>query len=208
MTAVQPMRRSFVDRSRLEDTDGDLPGNSDLILTDFSLSPRWGLKGHGTMRWLEEAGARVPNDNNTSLAQQDGAIVARLSPGEALVLASPHKACGLGVRIKALPLEGHGACYPAPRQDSHACFRVEGPRSAEMFAKLCGVDLAPDSFVNGRVAQTSLARLSAIIIRHDVDDQLAYYVLCESASAEYLWDCLLDAMAEFKRPTAIAMKGF
>jgi sarcosine oxidase, subunit gamma len=198
MTAVRPMRRSFVNRSRLEGAHADLPGEADLILTDFSLLPRWGLKGRDTMRWLEQAGARVPNDDNTSLVQQDGAIVARLSPGESLVLASAHGTCALGATIEAIPLEGQGGCYPAPRQDSHACFRVQGPRSAEMFAKLCGVDLSPARFANGSIAQTSLARLSAIILRHDPDDRLAYYVLCESASAEYLWDCLLDAMAEFK----------
>jgi sarcosine oxidase, subunit gamma len=198
VTAVPPMRRSFVDRSRSPNTHAGLPSEADLILTDFSLLPRWGLKGRDTMRWLEQAGARVPNHNNTSLIQQDGALVARLSPGEALVLAGAQGACALGLNVEAIPVDGQGACYPAPRQDSHACFRVQGPRAAQMFAKLCGVDLAPDSFANGAVAQTSLARLSAIIIRHDVSDQLAYYVLCESASAEYLWDCLLDAMAEFK----------
>jgi sarcosine oxidase, subunit gamma len=192
------MRGSFVDRSRLANTQADVRGEADLILTDFSLLPRWGLKGRDTMRWLEQTGAHVPNDNNTSLVQQDGALVARLSPSEALVLASANGVSALGPNIKAIPLDGEGACYPAPRQDSHACFRVQGPRAAEMFAKLCGIDLAPDSFADGAVAQTSVARLSAIIIRHDVGDQLAYYILCDSASAEYLWDCVLDAMAEFK----------
>ena len=66
-----------------------------------------------------------------------------------------------------------------------------------MFAKLCGVDLAVQSFPNGSVAQTSVARLSAIVIRHDIGNAVAFSILADSASAEYLWDCLIDAMDEF-----------
>src|SRR5262249_50805091 len=64
--------------------------------------------------------------------------------------------------------------------------------------KLCGVDLSPDRFADGAIAQTSVARLSAIVIRHDVADMLAFFLLAETASAEYLWDCLDDAMKEFE----------
>jgi sarcosine oxidase subunit gamma len=49
----------------------------------------------------------------------------------------------------------------------------------------------------GQVAQTSVARVTAIIIRRDVESSLAFHVLADSASAYYLWDFLLDAMNEF-----------
>jgi sarcosine oxidase subunit gamma len=65
-----------------------------------------------------------------------------------------------------------------------------------MFANLCGVDLAPDRFANGRLAQTFVAQMPSIVIRNDRPQGLAYSILTESSSAEYLWDCLLDAMAE------------
>jgi sarcosine oxidase, subunit gamma len=66
-----------------------------------------------------------------------------------------------------------------------------------MFAKLCAIDLAADQFADGSVAQTSIARLTAIVIRHDIARTVSFSVLAESASAEYLWVCLADAMAEF-----------
>ena len=66
-----------------------------------------------------------------------------------------------------------------------------------MFAKLCGVDLAAARFANGSIAQTSLARLSAILVRDDIAGQITFSVFADSASAEFLWDCLLDAMTEF-----------
>ena len=47
------------------------------------------------------------------------------------------------------------------------------------------------------IAQTFLARLGVIIIRYDLNALTNYLVLVESASAEYCWDCLVDAMQEF-----------
>ena len=74
-----------------------------------------------------------------------------------------------------------------------------------MFAKICGVDLRPGKFDDLAIAQTSIARISAIAIRDDRGGQPAYHLLCDSASANYFWDCLLDAMAEFDgRPVGLA----
>jgi sarcosine oxidase subunit gamma len=87
--------------------------------------------------------------------------------------------------------------YPMPRAESHAWFIVAGERAPAMFAKLCGVDLRPHRFALGSIAQTSLAKMSAIVIRADLGDAPAFHVLADSASAEYLWGCLVDAMAEF-----------
>ena len=81
--------------------------------------------------------------------------------------------------------------------DSHAWFLLTGADSPAMFAKLCGVDVRPDKFAVGRIAQTSIARLNGIIIRDDKGGLPAYHLLADSASAEYLWGCLRDAMAEF-----------
>ncbi len=87
--------------------------------------------------------------------------------------------------------------YPVPRQDSHAWFLVTGGHAAAMFAKLCAVDLRPAKFAVGRIAQTMLAEVSAIVVRDDRGGVPAYHLLADSAAAEYLWDCLLDAMTEF-----------
>ena len=170
---------------------------TDLNLVDLSVLPRWGLKGREALVWLEQLGVQMPAADNLAIVQRDGSLVARLSPGEALVLAPFRGECTLANKIDSLPADGSGACYPAPRRDSHCWFAVTGQRAPNMFAKLCAVDLSQDRFSNGRVAQTSVARLSAIVIRHDLHGSLAFSILADSASAEYLWDCLLDAMTEF-----------
>ena len=66
-----------------------------------------------------------------------------------------------------------------------------------LFLKICAVDLRPHKFADLSIAQTSVARLSAIVIRDDRGGTLGYHLLADSASAAYLWDCLIDAMAEF-----------
>jgi sarcosine oxidase subunit gamma len=39
--------------------------------------------------------------------------------------------------------------------------------------------------------------MSAIIIRADLGTTLAYHLLADIASAEYLWTCIEDATVEF-----------
>jgi sarcosine oxidase subunit gamma len=76
-------------------------------------------------------------------------------------------------------------------------FHFVGALGPECLAKVCGVDLRLHRFADLTVAQTSLARLSTVIVRDDRSGGPAFHILADSASALYLWDCLIDAMAEF-----------
>ncbi len=174
------------------------PGGGALWLLDLSVRQRWGIKGRGAFAWLAARGAVVPDADHRAKRDPDGTLVARLSPAEALILGPMGGGrCELGAAVEKLPAAGAGACYPVPRRDSHAWFLLCGHRAPEMFAKLCGVDLSPGSFPDGGLAQTSVARLSAVVIRDDLPHAVAFHLLADSASADYLWDCVLDAMAEF-----------
>ena len=198
MNVSSNQRRSFIQRRMTDVAPAASHGVAGLKLADLSLAPRWGVKGRETFAWLAGQGANVPARDNSAEWQRDGALIARLSPGEALVLASlPGGQSALQAAVEALPPEGLGACYPVPRWDSHCWFAVAGADGPRMFAKLCGIDLAAESFPDGSVAQTSVARLSAMVIRHDIGSAVAFSLLADSASAEYLWDCLIDAMGEF-----------
>jgi sarcosine oxidase, subunit gamma len=206
MNPLTSARRSFVYRrlsasTQLKDADlAPRPAASgpQLKLVDLSVLPRWGMKGRGAFAWLKTQGAITPRGDNRAEPQDDGSLIARLSPGEALILSSvPDGRSSLALAIETIPPEGRGSCYPVPRRDSHCWFIVMGHDAPRMFAKLCGVDLAADQFTNGSIAQTSVARLSSIVIRHDIVEAVSFSILAESASAEYLLDCLIDAMSEF-----------
>jgi sarcosine oxidase subunit gamma len=182
---------SLAERARPADS------GSRLKLVDLSVVPRWGLKGRDASSWLVSRGATMPRADNRAEPQRDGTLLARLSPGEVLILSPVQGKSDLCDAIEHLPAAGEGACYPVPRRDSHCWFVVIGEESPAMLAKLCAVDLSADRFPMAQVAQTSVARVTAIIIRHDIEGSLAFYVLMDSASADYLWDCFLDAMNEF-----------
>ena len=65
-----------------------------------------------------------------------------------------------------------------------------------MLAKLCGIDFRTDHFAPLQVAQTQAVRLSVVIVRDDTALP-AWHLLADSASADYVWTCLVDAMQEF-----------
>jgi len=219
---VQPTafrRRSFVYRklieagARFEEIDaaavvkdfgspeGEAATLRRMALADLSPLPRIGFKGAGTADWLAAQGVTVPADSNRAERQADGGLAARLAPGEVWVLGAPGGAdrpAALRAAWEAEPLPPQTPRgFSVPRGDTHAWLRITGSESAAMFAKICGVDLRPAKFSDGSIAQTSVARLNAVIVRDDLGATLAYHLLCDSASAMYLWGCLLDAMAEF-----------
>jgi sarcosine oxidase subunit gamma len=173
-----------------------------MALADLSVLPHGGFKGRGTVEWLTSQGLQIGTDSNKAYVQAGGELAARLAPTEIFLLDSLQ---GTGQLIGKLnnawqwapsaprPQQG----YPTPRQDSHAWFMVSGEKSAEMFAKICGIDLRPRHCPIGTIAQTSAAKMNAIIIRADLGSTLAFHLLADIASAEYLWTCVEDAIAEY-----------
>jgi sarcosine oxidase subunit gamma len=200
------LRRSFVYRKLAaagatfrEAGDGavaaSFPGGTPALgLADLSPAPRLGFKGPNALAVLAAAGLPIPEANNTARDLPGGARILRLADSEALLLGDP---AGRNDPLSAYADITGAGCYAVPRRDSHAWFRLVGAPAAECLAKLCGVDLRPHRFAAGAVAQTSIARVNGILIRDDCGAALAYHVLADSASAPYLWDCLIDAMAEF-----------
>ena len=210
MTVVpeQFARRSFVYRrltsagARFIELDGAAVVESYAVesdaarlgLADLSQLDRAGIKGPGTFVWLGARDLPAPEANNLAERFEAGGLVARLADNEALLLRGLD---GDEDWIADLDLPEERNVYPAPRRDSHAWFMLSGYEAPACLAKLCGVDLRPHKFAELAVAQTSLARLSAIVIRDDRGGVPAYHLLADSASARYLWDCLTDAAAEF-----------
>ncbi len=209
------LRRSFVWRklvaegARFAERDGAAVamsfGRDDEVaiarrlgLADLSPLPRTGFKGRRALATVKAAGIRLEEAPNRAFRQRGGALAAVLAPTEVLLLAPPEgDATPLRDLEDGWSLDQADGCYLVPRADSHFWFRITGSKASAMFAKLCGVDLRAPQFPDLAIAQTSVARSSAIVIRDDLGPVLAYHLLADSAQAAYFWDCLLDAMAEF-----------
>lgn len=176
-----------------------------LGLCDLSLLPRHGITGAGSTAWLLAHDYEPPQHPNTVVTQPNDDLLVRLSAEEYLCLRISKLSGAAYDEPPHWPGDDDGNAYPAPRADSHCLFAVTGSSAATLFSKLCAVDLRPDKFADGCVAQTSVARVNAIVIRHDLNGTRNFYVLTSTSAAEYLWECLLDAMQEFKgMPVGIA----
>jgi sarcosine oxidase subunit gamma len=166
-----------------------------LALIDLSPLPRLGRKGRGALDAIRDAGFPIPPINNMALRAPDGALIARLADTEVLVLPNSEVLGDTLDRIDSLPERAD--CYTAPRRDSHVWFILSGANAVSCLQKLCGVDLSPQEFPDLQIAQTSVGRISTILIREDCADIPAFHLLADSASALYFWDVLCDAMDEF-----------
>ncbi|NQV47306.1 MAG: sarcosine oxidase [Rhodospirillaceae bacterium] len=207
-------RRSFIYRKLLEanasfaEVNGgavamSLAGESpdraaSLGLCDISVFPRTGFKGADALAWMAGRGVTLEPRPNTTFQQPGGGLAAVLAPGEAVLLAP---LSGDGAQIDTLDgawsLDIADRAYRVPRANTNFEFIISGNHAAKMFAKICGVDLRGQSFANLAIAQTSIARTNSIVIRNDLGTTPAFRMLGDSASAEYMWECLLDAMDEF-----------
>ena len=208
ITPEQFSRRSFI-HARLVAAGAELEAISDtavaaryphtttppLGLADLSPLPRTGLKGPHALAWMREHDWPVPAANNLASTCETGERVLRLSDREAWVLGAWGDA-GQAVRHLETQIPGAGIWH-VPRRDSHAWFLLEGDSATACLAKLCGVDLRPQVFACGQVAQTVVARMNAVVCRDPTDTICRFHLLADSASAIWFWDTLLDAMEEF-----------
>ncbi len=169
-----------------------------LAIADLSPLPRLGIKGRETIAALRKRGVALEPTPNRAFPQPDGGLALVLSPGEVLLLSNLK---GDGHRLaeleKSFTLDIGERAYPVPRRDSHAWFAVTGRDAPAMLAKLCAVDLRAEKFLEFAVAQTSVAKLTAIVVRSDIQSALALHLLADSASAIYFSSCLIDAAREF-----------
>jgi sarcosine oxidase subunit gamma len=170
-----------------------------LGLADLSPLPRIGFKGAGTMDWLTDNGVVIDGSKpNWSWRQNDGALAITRSNTEALILGDLSTAGDLCDRLESESDRAMEArAYGLPRYDGLFWFALTGSDAVACMAKVCGVDLRPALFADGAVAQTSVARLTAIVARADIGDTNVLHLLGDSASAEYFWDAMIDAMHEF-----------
>jgi sarcosine oxidase, subunit gamma len=173
-----------------------------LGIADLSPLPRTGFKGTGTIEWLQSQDVVIGPDSNRGYSQAGGEVALRLSPSEIFLIDSLQGSGSFINKLNAAWSWGAASPrkpigYPLPRADSHAWFALSGEYCSTMFSKICGIDLRASKFAEGQLAQTSIAKMSGIILRHDFGAVPGFHLLADSASADYLWDCLQDAMNEF-----------
>ncbi len=184
------------------DTKLEIEYAQKMALCDLSHIQRIGFKGIGSNEWLSSQQITIPQDINTAEISSNGCLIARIGNQDILILDHLENKTNIKPVLEQqwhhdYALNNHSCGNIMPRQDSHSCFYVCGVSAPEMFSTLCAVDLRIKKFNNLMIAQTSLARINAIIIRCDVGDTPGFYVLVENVSSEYCWNCIEEAMQDY-----------
>ena len=159
-------------------------------LADLTLRPRAAAKGPGLPEFLRSIGVVTGGEVNRAYRQPDGSLAALLSATEVLWLAPDAGEADLARWRSADGQPLAPDTYALPRRDGSYWFRLTGDAAAHGFSRLCGVDLSPAAFADLAVAQTLIARVSAVIIR----DGASYHIIGDVSLAAYVWAVLVDAM--------------
>lgn len=176
-----------------------------LAIADLSPLPRIGFKGRETIPAMQKRGLTLDATPNRAHVQADGGLCLVLAASEVVILGPlSGEASGIAQLEASWKLEDGERTFPIMRRDGNAWFAISGDKAPQMFAKICGVDLRNKNFPNLSIAQTSIAKLNGIVARADRGGTTVFHLLADSASARYLFECLLDASAEFGgKPTGL-----
>lgn len=83
---------------------------------------------------------------------------------------------------------------------SHGYGKLEiaGPGTTSLLSRLCGLDFFESAFPNGHVAQTSLVKVHAILVRLDGKDLAPkFIVLIDRSLSAYVWEVMKAVIQDF-----------
>ena len=129
-------------------------------------------------------------------------LVVGSGPGEWLLLAAPGTSAAVSQRVGEVQDEGLVSVFDATH--GRALVRITGPRTPDLLAKVCAIDLSEAVTPNGAAFRSPVAKLVTDIVRDDRDAEISYLLHCERSSGQYLFDALIDAGDEF----GIEVDGF
>jgi len=165
--------------------------------SDLSCSARVGFRGRHAADYLQQQGFTLPERPNQACWQDDGSLVARLSKAEYLLLATPPQAQARLWKLEKQWRLSEQACYLLPRRDTHAWLALRGEEWIRGMAKLCAVDLSARAFPAGSIAQTIVARASAMVINASTPEKPSFWLMVDASTAACYWPVLQDAIDEF-----------
>jgi glycine cleavage system aminomethyltransferase T len=167
----------------------DISGSGKVDLKSDDLDAALGAAFNGLGR--VEVGRAVP-------AGEGGTTrVCRLTEGQALLVTAPD---ALQNTLDALGKVAFAqTCTHVTDLTSALCgLRLVGPRAPAVLERLSWLDLASDRFADGALAQGSVARIHALIVRRDTAGgrmqyaPTGYDLYVDRDLGAYLWDVLLE----------------
>lgn len=141
-------------------------------LCDVSPMGKFDVKGHDIGHWTLDIG-----------------YCWRLAHDHLLFTTAPEGTEEVG---RTLREQAAGCAHVTDLTSTLAALYLVGPRSREVLSKLTSLNFADVS-----CAQTSVAKVHAIVTRWDVGELRGYQILVTRDYAEFVWDAVMEAGAEF-----------
>ncbi|MDQ3506138.1 MAG: sarcosine oxidase, partial [Actinomycetota bacterium] len=164
-----------------------------VALYDLSGLAKFGVRAAPDGRVAEALGTAFSRTTRAA----DGSLVVGSGPGEWLVLVEPGAADGVRTRLESKTAASGEFASVVDLTHGRALLRLAGARSADLLAKVCGIDFSDDITPDGSALRTSVAKLVTDIVRDDQEGALSYLLHCERSSGTYLFEALVDAGTEF-----------
>lgn len=191
MSTYNPIFRSPITVSSAPTTQ-----SGELSLTDLTGVPVIHIQGEaGDL--LQGHFAQIPAKPG-DVVEAGGGLLARLTPAEFClfglsVSASLPTAADLDHTFAQAQRFAHATDYTHGK----AVLRLAGAAAPDLLGKICGLDFYDTVFPNGRVAQTSAAKIKTLIARFDQEQRPTYYLHVNRPLGQYFWEVAWDAGREF-----------
>lgn len=199
------LRKSALAQLGLASQQADDTGGAGIVLCEHPFRAIVNLRGKAVdtafMAAAEKAlGTALPTSPNTAVPGKSTTVI-WLSPEEWWIVfaseeASAERALADGLRVS---LEGvHVGIVEVG--ESRTCLRLSGPRTRDLIAKACPLDLHPSVFGGpGHCAQSQLAKAPALLhqLDDDADGHAVFEIYVLRSFAEYLWRWLADGAREY-----------
>jgi aminomethyltransferase len=164
-------------------------------LWDLSARAKWEIVGtvaEAALAAFLGGPAPVVGRAAAAAVSGEGVLALRLAADRALILGPPGMALEGSLRA-ALP----AGCAHLLNVTSGLCgIRLAGPSARAILAALTALELSPHTWPDLSCAQTDLAHIHAILLRHDVAGLPAFEVYAARNYGAYLWEAFLDAGRE------------
>lgn len=172
------------------------PASEGILLHEETVASAWNLQGPDDDPGLAAAvreccGLDLPRAHRT--AGRDGRAAIWLGPDSWLIAAVTADATTWFAAARdAIELAG-GALFDVSA--SRVIIRIAGAQAARVVAKGCSIDLDPRAFAAGECRATLLARIAAIIVKHD--ETPAFSVFAPRSYAESIWHWMKVSAAQY-----------
>lgn len=143
-------------------------------------------------------GLGLPDPQKGQVTEAAGLWAARLTDDEHLLLMTEAQE----TPIESLEAEPR-ASLVSVTEVTHgvATILLAGPRTPELLRKACGLDLSDEARPDQSVAETSVAKVHAALLRRDWRGARAYIVIVDRSVGRYAWEALRTAGREFHAVT-------